>query len=135
MGLLWKMEKPRHLLKSVLFLISNMDLYRLAQSSLQLVKKITLDFRKLTFNPEAALNSSMEAKIVSQFFLLALANRVRSSVNNMCDILRLPLLMLVGNQSFLSTAISIVLDSLAIQIMNRYREMGSPCLIPLVGLK
>lgn len=89
-GLLWKIGNPRYIPKSLIFLISNNELHVLAQSSWQFFEKITLDFWKLTFWPDALLNSSKVVRIVSLFFFVALQNSVRSSAKKVRDFRAIP---------------------------------------------
>lgn len=56
-----------------------------------------------------------------------------SSANNKCDMGGPVLLSLIGFQALLSADLSIVLDNLSIHRITIYGDIGSPCLMPLVG--
>lgn len=64
-----------------------------------------------------------------------MANRARSSAKKIWDILGPFLLMLMGDHSPWWAFLSMSLESLSIHKMKRYDNSGSPCLMPLVGMK
>ncbi|PHT43681.1 hypothetical protein CQW23_17706 [Capsicum baccatum] len=67
--------------------------------------------------------------------VVSLARRVRSSAKKRWESLGPPLVILMGSQFFTLTLESMPLESLSMQRINRYGDMGSPYLIPLEGLK
>lgn len=98
-------------------------------------EKRILDLVRLILCPRASLKDYRIVEIVLQYLMFDFANKVRSSAKNWWDIIGPNLLILMGSHFFPYTALSISLDSLSMHMMNMYGEMGSPCLIPLEGLK
>lgn len=71
--------------------------------------------------------------IVEAFWVLAFANKIRSSTNNMCDSGGAFLVIFIGVHCQTSTLCSIILERDSTQIINRQGVSGSPWRIPLVG--
>ena len=102
---------------------------------LTLGEKNTLDLDKLTFWPDWMQKSSRILVIVRQQLLEASVHKRRSSAKNRCEKEGPLLETLMAFQLLLSHASRILRLKYSIQIMNRKGERGSPCLMPLEGLK
>lgn len=106
----------------------------LFKSLKQFLENNILDLTLFTLCPDIKQKESKIFDIIEQLFWSAFSVRIISLANNKCDMGGPVLLSLIGFQALLSTDFSIILDNLSMHRIKIY-DIGSPCLVPLVGEK